>query len=170
MKKKENREVGIKNYILIFVISLGVILFAIYIFQWIKVYNTNKDIEESPLTKTTYEIQYEELNNVFAESSDDYFIFISYNNDKKVTKLEKKVKKFIIENNLENNMYYLNVTELKNQENFISELNSKMNLVETKIKKLPAIVYYKDKKVEKVLDDFKDLKELQEIVAHNEID
>ncbi len=173
MKQKEKKDVSIKNYIIIFIISLGVILFMIYIFQLIKLYQSNKDIKESPLSKIVYEIQYDELDDVFAESSDDYFIYISYVDDLKVLKLEKEIKKLIVDNNLQNNIYYLNATDLKNKKDFIKKLNDKLSLKEQKIKKLPAIIYYKDKNVNKVMDSYKNIfniDELKKIIEKNEID
>ena len=44
--------------------------------------------------------------------------------------------------NLTDNMYYLNVTDIKDKENYITEVNNALNLEDRKIKQVPTILYY----------------------------
>ena len=49
-------------------------------------------------------------------------------------------------------MIYLNVTDLLEEENYLDKINELLNLEDTKIEKLPAIIYFKDNELVKILD------------------
>ena len=68
---------------------------------------------------------------------------------------EKQLKKTIINNNLQNNFYLLDATDLKLEDNYLKELNKKFDLKENTIKALPVLLYYKDGKIVKVLTSTK---------------
>ena len=56
--------------------------------------------------------------------------------------MEKTLKNEIVKYNLIDNMYYLNVTDIKNKENYIDEVNKALNLEDRKITKVPTILYF----------------------------
>lgn len=141
MKKKNNKK---KNYSLIVLILIGSCVLFIYLFNTFN--NYQKEINKnSYLSRTIGEVKYEELDNIFTETSDDYFLYISYVDKDKILDLEKGLKKIILKYNIENNMYFLNVTDKYQEASFYDELNTKLGLKKNKIVSVPAIVYYKDK-------------------------
>lgn len=140
--KSEKREVPLKNYFIALLVVLGVVLLTIY---FKASYNLKEELSfsQSVLSRTIGEIKYDEIDNVFLEVNGDYFIYISYSRNAEVNRLEKKLKEIIINQELQNNFYYLNVSDM-NEKNLIMELNQKLNLTKEKINKLPTILYYED--------------------------
>ena len=61
--------------------------------------------------------------------------------------METKLKKVIKKYQLEDKFYYFNVTELKNNDAYIDEINSMLDLTNEKITNIPTILYYKDHKL-----------------------
>ncbi len=168
MKNNSKRNIPLKNYIIVLFIIIGVVFLTIYIFR------DNEEIIKSDLYRTVYEIQYEELNSsVFDETTDNYFIYISYLDDNNVAKLEQKLKDIIVANDLQTNFYYLNASELKEEEFFIEDLNEKLNLTEEKIEQLPSIIFYYNNKVEKVISSKKNrtfnVNDLKKIIKEYEL-
>ena len=60
--------------------------------------------------------------------------------------MEKELKSLIQEYNLNENMYFLNVTSTKKEDNYIKKINEKLNMEKIKVEKVPTIIYFKDGK------------------------
>ncbi len=150
-KKNENKNIiTARSYITTLVIVIGIIFLCTYFFNSYQSYLREKN-KTSYLSRTIGEVKYKEINKVLLETSDDYFIYVSYINQDEILNLEKDLKKIIVKYNLESSMYFLNVTDLYQNPNFYEELNTTLGIKDNKIIKVPAIVYYKDKKVVSVL-------------------
>lgn len=148
--KKNERYIPIKNYILAVVIVVAIILLTWYGFAWYNVLKVNK-ISTSYLVKEkviSREIQnLTEVNDVFSEAPDTYFIYISYTGSEKIYNMEKGLKKVINEYNLNDSVYYLNVTSIKDNKNYLNDINNSLNLKDEKVENIPTIIYYKDGKL-----------------------
>ena len=147
-KKGKVRKVPRKNYYIALFTFIGVILATFYIAKWYRVFNEEK-IKQSYLVSNkviTNELKsISELEDVLSESPEEYFIYISYTNDPNVYEMEKDLKKVIKQYNLEDRIYYLNVTKIKdNQSLLIDDLNQALGLNGEKITNIPTIVYFKD--------------------------
>lgn len=171
--KKSNKEVN-PNKKLLRIIFL-IIFIPLVVYYSIKIYNVyGRPNEAKPLSRMIGEVQYNELNDVFYETSRDYFIYISYTNYKDVEELENKLKKVIIDYNLQDNMYYLNITDLLQNETFYTQLNEDLKLSKKyAISEVPAIVYYKDGAVKSVISSHDgllfDIKEFKNLLEQNEM-
>lgn len=105
---------------------------------------TEKKISTSPLAKNTKVIAFDELYNATKEIDADTFLIIGYTDSKQIYNNEKNIQKFLNKKNMLDQVLYLDVSELKSNENFINELNITLALLDTKIESLPAVVFYKD--------------------------
>ena len=144
--QKNERFIPIKNYVIAALIAVLAIGITLYAFAWRDAIKENK-VSSSYLTKQKLiqEItDLDEASSVFAESPTDYFILISYTGDEKVYNMEKDLKSIIIDYNLSDKMYYVNVTSIKDNDNCIDEINDKLNLKNIKVEKIPTIIYIKD--------------------------
>ena len=143
--KKNETFIPVKNYVLAALIVVVMLGATWYGFQWYKVIQEEK-VSTSYLVKNKYiskEISnLDEVNTVFSETSDSYFIYVSYTGDENIYNMEKTLKNEIVKYNLIDNMYYLNVTDIKNKENYIDEVNKALNLEDRKITKVPTILYF----------------------------
>lgn len=129
-----------------YLILLGVIILIICAcFASYNLYNIykNSQINISPLA--TNEVLYEDLKSTTSEINADTFLLISYVEDEEVYANEKDIKKSLNKKNLLDNVIYLNITDYKDVPNFLNDLNKTLNLEgNLKVKKFPAIVFYKE--------------------------
>ena len=136
------KKIPTKNYVILVGIAILIICAC---FAFYNVYNEVKDnnISSSPLS--THQVLYEDLTDTTVEMNADTLLLVSYVQDEEVHNNEKAIRKMLNKKNLLDNVLYLDVTEHKEQENFIEELNKTLKLEDNlKIDKIPAIVYYKD--------------------------
>lgn len=108
LKKEKLKEVPTKNYIYLFIILLGSILFLIYIYTWYETYNQNK-LNTSIMNNYLTVINYNELDDYIIENK-DAVIYVSVLGDEQIHKFETTFKNAIVDNNLRNNILYLDLT------------------------------------------------------------
>ncbi len=137
-----------KNIIIIITIFICLIIMGIFI------YNIQKNKETNELTKSyllesgavSLEIKnLDEVNQILTEAPTEYFILITYLNDEKNNELETGLKPIIDKYKLNDSFYYLNIDNIKDEDNYLTRLNNTFNT--DKIKKVPIILYYKDGKI-----------------------
>ena len=153
--KKNERYIPIKNYVLAVVVVAVIILLTWYGFAWYNVLKENK-VATSYLVKDkviSNEIKsLEEVSDVFSEAPDTYYIYVSYTGSEEIYDMEKDLKKIINEYSLNDMMYYLNVTEIKEEKDYIENINKALKLENKKINDVPTIIYYADGKVVDIVE------------------
>ena len=137
-----------KNYYIGVVIALLIIFAVLYYFM---VYETSKQskYKESYLVSSgTINLSINKLNEieqVFSEVPDKYFVFISYTQDESEYKLEKKLQPIIEDYSLKDSFYLINITKQKDDDDFYDKINETFNLKKDKINSIPIIVYFENK-------------------------
>lgn len=137
-------------YLLIVIVITGLIVW--YFLSWDKVKETEKYMDSYLLSTSTITLELKgikETNQVLQESPQDFFVYIGYTGDKDIYKLEKKLKTVIDDYGLQDIFYYDNITDIKDNENFLSDLNDAFNT--TQITNVPCILYYEQGTLEKVI-------------------
>ena len=157
--KKNETFIPVKNYILAAVIVVVIIGLTWYAFAWYNVVQENKVstsylVQEKIISKEITDLN--EVNNVFAEAPDSYFVYISYTGDEQIYNMEKSLKSVIKSYNL-SDMYYLNVTSIKDEENYMDKINKALGLTDRKVVKVPTILYFEDGKLIQMTDTKSDL-------------
>ncbi len=150
--KKNEKYIPTKNYWIAGIIVVVVILLTWYGFSWYRVYEDNKVAQSYLVKNNVISMEIKDLNeakDVFQEVPNSYFVFVSYTGDEKVYNMEKEIKDLIKEYKLNDSIYYLNVTDIKNDKNYLDEINNSLSLKDNKITEIPTIVYFKDGKVSK---------------------
>lgn len=136
------KKIPTKNYVILVGISVLIICAC---FAFYNVYNEVKhnNISSSPLS--TNQVLYEDLKDATVEMNADTFLLVSYVQDEEVHNNEKVIKKMLNKKSLLDNVLYLDVTEYKEKDDFIAELNKTLKLKDKlKIEKVPAVIYYKE--------------------------
>ena len=149
-KIKNERLVPIKNYFIVGGVVLAIVLLAWYGLAWHKVYEENKVNEsylmkESIISKEINDLS--EIEDVFSEVADEYYVYVSYTGDEEIYNMEKDLAKVIKKYDIAEDFYYLNVTNIKDKEKYIDEVNSALKLKDNKIVQVPTIIYFKDGEV-----------------------
>lgn len=174
--KKNERYIPLKNYVIAGLIIIFIIAITCYSFAWYKVFKENK-VSTSYLVQekiVTNEIKnLEEISDIFSEVPESYFIYISYTGSEEVYNMEKDLKNIIKEYNLTDSIYYLNVTNIKENENYIEEINEAFDLEEKKVTQVPTIIYYNNGKVVDIVkrndDNIMNVGDFQKLLDVNNI-
>ena len=129
------------NYLLFLVTVVIIALLGSKIYNIIK----ENNIKTSVMNRVVGTIQIDDIENATKEFTSNNFILISYANSKDTHKLENRLKKIVIDNNLQDNFYYLDATEMMTEKNYLDIINKKFKIEENKkIEALPVLLYYKD--------------------------
>ena len=173
-KKSKKNNINFKK-LFYFIIGFLLIIFLIwYIISWKNVKKEEKLMNSYLITSNTLSVEIKDLSEtvqVLKESPSEYFVYISYTNDEKIFNFEKKLKKLIDNYNLKDEFYFVNVTNIKDDENFYSEINDTFN---TKlISNIPSILHFKNNELKKVIYN-KDLNKtytnFENLLKENEFD
>ena len=145
------RKIPTKNYLIVFGMILLILSACFAAYNLRNIYNENK------ITKSVFEknsIKYDDITDITKDMSADTFLIIGYTQDSKVYQNEKEIKQLLKKQNLLDHVLYLDMSEKKNDENYLDDLNSKLNLDDiNKIKGIPALVFYREGKVTKVVSN-----------------
>lgn len=173
-KKSKKNNINFKK-LFYFITGFLLIIFLIwYIISWKNVKQEEKLMNSYLITSNILSVEIKDLSEtvqVLKESPSEYFVYISYTNDEKVFNFEKKLKKLIDNYNLKDEFYFVNVTNIKDDENFYSEINNTFN---TKlINNIPCILHFKNNELKKVIYN-KDLNKtytnFENLLKENEFD
>ena len=160
---EEKQKKKVKNYIILVFVVLLFVGLVLYLCKWYKVYDEyQKDIPV--IRDSLQEIVNEDLEHYILDNPSS-LIYICTANDENCRDFEKKFKKLIEKDELADEIIYLNVTGI-DQDNFVNSFNEKY----TKKKKLttnyPAIVVFDEGKVVSILQAKKDSKVKIDDVKH----
>ena len=138
---KKEKEIPLKNYILLSIVLILTIVVVIYFFLWKNTYEKSK-LQTPILDDYLLVINYNELNNYLVENK-DAIIYVSKLKDESIRLFENKFKNIINKNNLNNKILYLDLTEELKENNIVKEINKKYGKEMTEA---PTIVIIKDGK------------------------
>ena len=139
---KKEKEITLKNYILLSIVLILTIVVVIYFFLWKNTYEKSK-LQTPILDDYLLVINYNELNNYLVENK-DAIIYVSKLNNENIRLFENKFKNIINKNNLNNKILYLDLTEELKENNIVKEINKKYGKEMTEI---PSIIIIKDGKI-----------------------
>lgn len=139
---KKEKEIPLKNYILLSIVLILTIVVVIYFFLWKNTYEKSK-LQTPILDDYLLVINYNELNNYLVENK-DAIIYVSKLNDESIRLFENKFKNIINKNNLNNKILYLDLTEELKENNIVKEINKKYGKEMTEVS---TIVIIKDGKI-----------------------
>lgn len=139
---KKEKEIPLKNYILLSIVLILTIVVVIYFFLWKNTYEKSK-LQTPILDEYLLVINYNELNNYLVENK-DAIIYVSKLNNENIRLFENKFKNIINKNNLNNKILYLDLTEELKENNIVKEINKKYGKEMTEV---PTIVIIKDGKI-----------------------
>ena len=151
MKEKKERIIPIKNYFIVVLLFVVLIGFTLYCSTWYKeiteYYNNN-----SVITEVVSEINLESLSS-FLQDNPETIIYVSASNDLDVKSFEKKFKKYIVENNMNDSIVYLALAKEENSKATDTIMNNYLpsNLKNMSDIHVPNIIYFKDGMIEDVL-------------------
>ena len=148
VSKIKYRNQSAKKYFVGLCTILAIIFLALYFNKWNTVKEQEKYYNSYLISTNTISLEMNDINeidNVLSETPNYYFLYISYTNSKDVYELETDLKPLIDEYQLQNNFYYLNVTNIKKENNnYKEDIANTLDIDSSIISKVPIILYFKD--------------------------
>lgn len=139
---------NVKKYFVGLCIILAIIFLALYFYKWHTVREQEKYYNSYLISTNTISLEMTDINeisSVLSETPSYYFLYISYTGDEDVYTLEEELKPLIDEYQLQNNFYFLNVTDFKDTNtNYKDDIADILNIDRNIISKVPIILYFKD--------------------------
>lgn len=142
---KEEKNIPFKNYIVLSIILLLTIIVVIYFYMWYGEFKMNK-MNDPIMDEYLTVINYNELENYLIENN-NVIIYASSLNDEKTRKFEKKLKTVINDYSFNNDILYLDLTEIKKDEKLYNAFKEDYNL-----SNLPCILFFYQEQVYDVYD------------------
>ena len=153
--KKNDRVVPRKNYFILALLMIMVVMVTFLIFDINNKYQ-NRKLNESYLTGYLNEVTENEINNIMTETTTEFFVLITETGREDVYKFETQLKKIIKKYDLRDNFILIDYTENKDS---LDSLNKKFN---SDIKSIPAILYFKDGEFVKSIDSSEEILKAEE--------
>lgn len=144
------RKISRRKSFLLIIILFVVAFLTIAINNSIRNFNYLKT-NKSPLEDYISKVNINELDIALSELN-EIILYIGYNHSKDIRKLDREILKKIKANNLENYIYYCDVTDELNNNIYLGNLISLIPELNGKLKKVPALVYFKNSEVIEVIN------------------
>lgn len=157
------RQIPTKNYVILMLLSLFTILL---VFGLVNLYNKNNHKEQTAMT-FLLKIKENELRNYITENRDT-IIYMASSNKEKTKEVETNLKDYILNNDLSNDIVYLDLSEVSEHfytdfsNNYLNQ-SSKLDLL-----KEPVIVIIDDGKVTDYLNNLETEEQLKAFLKSNE--
>ncbi len=149
--KDTNKKIPIKNYIILGSIVVIALLVSMYLFSWYRQYTDNK-VNQPIITDTLREVEYNNLNTVLKER--DVLIMYMCTTDEDICRsFEKKFSSFVKDNNLTEEIVYLNLGYSSDNSGLLDKVYSKYksdDLVK-KVYSYPTLLIFNQGKIVDVL-------------------
>lgn len=146
--KYKNKPVTLKKITICLGVVLGVIFIVLYAYKWHQVKEDEKYLQSYLINSNTINLEMNSINSinsVLSETPSNYFIYVSYTGDKDIYNFEKKLKPLIDDYGIQNNFYYLNVTDIKKEnKNYKNDIAKELNINSKNLSNIPVILYFKD--------------------------
>ena len=116
-------------------------MLTIYICRWIKIYK-DEELSKSPLINKVNEISFLELKETIAETN-EAIVYFGYTMDEEVYSLEEKIAHEIDKKNLKELIYYINVKDYLENDDYKKLIVSSIPELENKNLNAPMFIYIK---------------------------
>jgi len=153
----ETKNIPLKNYIILGIIIVFSVLVVFYVRSW---YITAEEYYEnnSIILDTVAEINSDEISN-YSVDNPSFVLYVASGSNANVKSFEKKFKKFILQNDLNNNVLYLNlanvdINQFNNQLNVLASKSAKSTLTD---QNSSAIYIFKEGRIVKVMNSTPDI-------------
>lgn len=142
-----------KNYFLLFILFIITLLITLYINSIIRDYKYIK-VDVSPLEEIT-QINLNELDIALSELNNG-IIYIGNIHNKENKRLERDILRKIKSEDLENYIYYCDVSNELNNNKYISILINNFPNIRNDLKLSPAFIYFKNGEIIEVIDSYEE--------------
>lgn len=148
MSKSELRKIPIKNYIILGIVIIFTIFILYYFYMWVDVYKESK-INIPIMDKYMSVINYNELDNFIVENPNS-IVYVSVLENEDIREFEKKFKVKYKNNQINNEVLYMNITSDVVDSNLKKEMIDKYSVNSLNITSVPLIMVFEDGKLSSI--------------------
>jgi len=151
----KNNESSMKDLIIILLSIVVVILLALYFYKWYQVKQDEKYMESYLINTNTINLEMTEIEEIknwlnakyekASEIAEEDSLTDTLNYGESV--VVKGIKPLITDYDIQNNFYYLNITNIRKHDNYKESIAKELGIDKNKINDLPVILYFKDGKL-----------------------
>lgn len=145
----KDKKIPVKNYLIVVLLAVIVVLLTLYINAWYKTYQENK-LSVSPFSGEVEEVDLKEISLTFAEMN-EVVLYIGYTNNKSIYDMENRLLKYIKSNDLIDKFIYVDVTDYKKSE-YLDILKNTFSDKSEEINEVPLLIFVKNGKAELVIN------------------
>lgn len=143
--KKSNKNVSSRNYFIVMVVSVLIIVVVLYARTFYLNYKNNKVNVSVFNDQKINQINSDDFDFALSEISSEIILYVSYTGSSEIRNMESKLYKEIEKKNLTDKIIYWNVTNSKNSE-YIETLRKRFPEIKDQINSAPLFIYIKDGK------------------------
>lgn len=141
-KKMVARNIPTKNYYMVLLVSVLLIILTIYVRNLYLSYRITRINDSVFADKSINQINTEDFNFTLSETS-EAILYVSYTGSKEVYSMEKKLYRELKKKDLIEKVIYWNVTDV-DQNDYLSILRSSFPDIKSQINAAPMLIYIKD--------------------------
>ena len=142
MKNDGLRKIPTKNYIILGVVIIVTFLILYYFYMWVDVYKESK-VNIPIMDKYMTVINYNELDNYLVENPNT-IVYVSVLEDERIRKFEKKFKSKYRDNEIDNDLLYMNITNDIKDKDIKNDMINRYSLNNLNITDVPCILVFND--------------------------
>lgn len=169
-KRRNNREIPVKNYIIVLAIFIVSFILIILGAKWYKNYREYQ-LTIPVISGYINEVSDEEIENYLLENRDT-MLYIGASDDNNCRSLEKDLKNFIKKYNLRDQIVYIDLNKISDKDEFVSKFNSKY-ATNKKINKYPAFAIIQNGQIIDVVSKTKsqslDIDDIEQLLEEYEL-
>lgn len=143
--KKSNKNVSSRNYFIVMVVSVLIIVVVLYARTFYLNYKNNKVNVSVFNDQKINQINSDDFDFALSEISSEIILYVSYTGSSEIRNMESKLYKEIEKKNLTDKIIYWDVTSSKNSE-YIETLRKRFPEIKDQINSAPLFIYIKDGK------------------------
>ena len=142
------RKIPVKNYIFLGGVIFITLLLLYYFYCWVDVYKESK-INMPILDKYMSIINYNELDNYIVENPNT-IVYVSVLENEKIREFEKKLKNKYKDNEIENDVLYMNITDDVKDKNVKNDMISRYFVNSLNMTDVPCLLLFSDGKLSSI--------------------
>lgn len=143
--KKSNKNVSSRNYFIVMVVSVLIIVVVLYARTFYLNYKNNKVNVSVFNDQKINQINSDDFDFALSETSSEIILYVSYTGSSEIRNMESKLYKEIEKKNLTDKIICWDVTNSKNSE-YIETLRKRFPEIKDQINSAPLFIYIKDGK------------------------
>lgn len=148
MKNEKLRVIPMKNYIILGIVILVTLCLLYYFYMWFDAYNETR-LNKPILNKYMEVINYNEIDNYIVENPNT-IIYVSVLENEDIRNFEKKLKNSYKDNDIDEEILYLDMTEDIKNKDILQEIEYKYSLNSLSMKDVPCVIVFKNGNIDTI--------------------